>query len=141
MYQIILKVCVTPLTQYLNNTEGFHCIFYFNFSSSDSIPCCNTNFSMLHLTTAIIPGVIEVVVFKGHLLHIVPALGPEKPSENYRFFFTTLSQACYICSTMSMIALASSVDHWQQIPKAQVCGEDLMFSLCMFQKRFPMESL
>lgn len=31
LYQIILKVCVTPLTQYLNNTEGFHRIFLFEF--------------------------------------------------------------------------------------------------------------
>ena len=49
--------------------------FYFNFLSFDSIPCCNTNFSMSHLTTAVIPGVIEVAVFKGHLPHIVIASG------------------------------------------------------------------
>lgn len=42
---------------------------------------------MLHLPTAIIPGVIEVVVFEGHLLHIVTASGPENTSKNHRFFF------------------------------------------------------
>jgi len=94
---------------------------------------------MLHLTTAVIPGLIEVTVFKGHLLHIVTASG-HTSSKNHRFFFT-LSQACYICSTVSMIALASRVDHLQRMHKAEVCAEDLMLTLCMFQKRFPMESL
>lgn len=47
--------------------------------------------------------------------------------KNHRFFFNILNQAYYNCSTLSMIALASSVNHLQQIHKAQVCAKDLMF--------------
>lgn len=47
--------------------------------------------------------------------------------KSHRFFFNTLNQAYYKCSTLSMIALASRVNHLQQIHKAQVCAKDLMF--------------